>query len=219
LSQFTCIPATSTLMPFCSGLVPYLIANETNQTQQDTSAQQGALPNLNSCPFYANREYQCRKHFPECVRKADNTTLLIKICVDSCYQGQTYSNRLCGHFSPLYFQRECGDLDFYTDSAPPHCYAVQIPQDSATAIWKIALVSILGLIAVGLLCSYLRSRYKQYRTRLLLETEDEIDERRNAQPNLPVEVGVEVDGEEEPEPPANNLSNIQYQPVQTSGPN
>jgi len=172
-----CISFPTATAP-CSSVVTWQIPGNWSVIMENTQAGLEAEPSRSGfvCPFYLSVSYQCRKHFPQCTfNAATNTTTILKVCRTSCMSAQTADSNLCGsRYSDASFQAECSN-DHYGD---PPCLTYTFDNgDSSSGTWKIVLVSILGVVGVGILASFAWNRWRAYKTSQELAREDDDDAR------------------------------------------
>jgi len=179
-------PDLKNAINFCASWITYPLPSTYNQTLEDEAAEQQAN-DVNECPYYGDAEYQCRKHFPGCTSQNETVTV-VKVCRSSCYDAMTWSDSLCRGYSTEYFTLECTQNEYYSDGQPPSCSYVSVASptsffsssSSASWWWKFALVSILGVIAVGLLASYFRTCWRERMTMEDLDREEERERTRGS---------------------------------------
>jgi hypothetical protein len=171
-NSLSCVDPNPSHISFCNNFVNYQIPSNLDQLAVDARARgfgnQGAV-----CPYYAYKPYICAKYFPACVNN-----VAIRLCRIDCYKAN--NGGACANFNQMYFDDECTDNTYYTDSADCRTAPTQSSGDNSI-YWKIGLGLGLFVLAIAVLFFWWRARRVSNMSQEELDRDEAKQLRKNAE--------------------------------------
>lgn len=162
-----CRPLNTTLAPYCAGLVLTDVPSDTNETFYDRTAESVVTGPLftATCEYFSIKAYQCRKLFPPCTVVQSSTGVqsasIDKLCDSICDTAKLWRSSTCSVFNDAYWESECGDKPFYTDTATCTTITGRPAESDDAVLWKYVVAGVAGFLGLILIGSFLRQYCKE----------------------------------------------------------